>query len=67
MKYIAGGWDSYRKMCVPAGASDVQVRECRQAFYSGAAVLFQTIMVILDPAPRRLTGTCSVCRMCQKK
>lgn len=49
MKYIEGGWDSYRKMCVPADASDVQVSECRQAFFAGAAVLFSTIMVVLDP------------------
>lgn len=49
MKYVEGGWDSYRKMCIPTDAPDVQVRECRQAFYAGAAVLFQTIMVVLDP------------------
>lgn len=47
--FIAGGWDSYRRMVLPADASEIQLRECRQAFYAGASVLFETIMVTLDP------------------
>lgn len=49
MKYIQDGWDSYRRMCVPDGASESQLRETRQAFFAGAAVLFSAIMVTLDP------------------
>lgn len=48
MKYIEAGWDSYRRL-LPADAGEVQVNETRQAFYAGAAILFRTIMVTLDP------------------
>lgn len=48
-KYIESAWINYRAMIVPADAGDVQVNETRQAFYAGAACLFQTIMVMLDP------------------
>ena len=36
MKYIQNAWERYRKMCVPAEATDAQVRESRQAFFAGA-------------------------------
>lgn len=51
MKYIERGWDSYRKMVVPADAPQVQIDETRQAFYAGAAILFTTLMQpgVLDP------------------
>jgi hypothetical protein len=49
MKYIEKGWQSYRNMVLPSGASDVQVKECRQAFYAGAAILLESIMATLDP------------------
>jgi len=48
-KYIQLGWDSYLDLVVPKGASDVQIAETRQAFFSGAAVLFEGIMRMLDP------------------
>lgn len=48
MKYIANGWKSYQKLVLPADAPEIQVRECRQAFYGGAAVLFETLMMSLD-------------------
>ena len=49
MKAIARGWDSYRTTVVPIHASKVQVNETRQAFYAGAAILYETIMRMLDP------------------
>lgn len=49
MKAIEQGWKSYRELVVPDDASDVQIRETRQAFYAGAAILFQALMVALDP------------------
>lgn len=49
MKYIQGGWESYRRNCIPADAPDIQLRECRQAFFAGAAVLLKSIMATLDP------------------
>lgn len=46
---IARGWKSYRRLVVPADASETQVAETRQAFFSGAAILFESIMLALDP------------------
>jgi hypothetical protein len=48
MKHIEAGWQSYLKLVVPAGASPVQISETRQAFYAGAAILMQKIMLIMD-------------------
>jgi hypothetical protein len=47
-KPIEAGWKSYRKLVIPKEATDVQIRECRQAFYAGAAILFKGIMGALD-------------------
>lgn len=48
-KYIEPGWQGYRNVVLPADASDVQLQECRQAFFAGAAILMQSIMQTLDP------------------
>ena len=47
-KYIQSGWASYQKCVIPEDASPVQIKETRQAFFSGAAVLFWTLMTGLD-------------------
>lgn len=49
MKIIEEGWKKYRAMVVPANAGEVQIAETRQAFYAGAAVLFESLMRSLDP------------------
>lgn len=49
MKFIQAGWDSYRTIVLPPHVSPVQLEETRQAFFSGAAILFKTIMKTLDP------------------
>lgn len=36
-------------MVIATDASEIQVKETRQAFFAGAAVLFETIMKVLDP------------------
>ena len=48
MKYIEDQWNSYRAMCVPKDASEVQVKETKQAFYAGASILFTFLMQTLD-------------------
>ncbi len=48
-KYIKDGWDSYHKIVVPDDASETQVKDTQQAFFAGAAVLWQSIMLTLDP------------------
>jgi hypothetical protein len=57
MKYIKQGWDSYHKLVVPLDASSVQVSETKQAFYSGAAILFQALMLTLDPGDGTIEPT----------
>lgn len=36
------------KCVIPEDASPVQIKETRQAFYSGAAILFSVLMMDLD-------------------
>jgi len=52
MKYIKQGWDSYYKLVIPPDAPDIQVSETKQAFYAGAAILFQALMRTLDPGEK---------------
>lgn len=47
-KIIKAGWESYLKNVIPKKASIVQITECERAFYGGAAVLFHSIMAIID-------------------
>ena len=49
MKPIAKGWESYRRMVVPADAPPNQVEETRKAFFAGASILFEALMLALDP------------------
>ena len=49
VKLIESGWRSYRHEIISKAASDVQISETRQAFYAGAALLFHSIMKILEP------------------
>jgi hypothetical protein len=46
---IAAGWDGYRKMVIHPQAPEIQLSECRMAFYAGATVLMEAIMKCLDP------------------
>ena len=48
-KYIAMGWESYRKHVLPADAPEIQIKECKQAFFSGGAILYTAIMNVLSP------------------
>lgn len=36
MRTIAAQWESFRAAVYPPGTSDVQLQECRRAFYAGA-------------------------------
>lgn len=66
-KMIEAGWDSYRRMCVPPDAGEVQVRETRQAFYAGASVLFEGIMCVLEPGEDPTTADMKVFDNLQKE
>jgi hypothetical protein len=48
-KPIAAEWFSYRTCVIPSNAPDIQVRECRMAFYAGAQAFFGIMMKYLDP------------------
>jgi hypothetical protein len=46
---LANAWKTYRRRIIPATAPDVQIQECRRAFYGGAEALLQQIANGLDP------------------
>lgn len=46
---IAKAWEGYRLLVIPANASEVQVIECRRAFYGGAVSLFGAVLSGLTP------------------
>jgi hypothetical protein len=37
---VAEMWEDYQLKVVPAEAPEIQVRECRRAFYAGAASMY---------------------------
>lgn len=41
-RMIERGWKSYARL-IPDGADDVQIAETRQAFYAGAAIIFEAL------------------------
>lgn len=47
---IRNKWLSYRAEVVPLNAPQIQVDECRRAFYAGATALFFAVLSRLDPA-----------------
>lgn len=47
-KPIQKAWQSYERLVLPSNAPEIQRRETRQAFYAGAAVLFEALMRGLD-------------------
>ena len=48
MKIIEKGFEGYRKMAMHKDAPPIQIDECRKAFFSGAAILFASIINMLD-------------------
>ncbi len=44
-KHIEKAWEKYRLLAVPNDASETQVNETRQAFFAGASVLFNAILM----------------------
>lgn len=48
-RIIQAGFEAYRITAMSPRAPDVQVRECRMAWFAGAQHLFSSIMNVLDP------------------
>lgn len=48
-KVVQGGWLAYEFLTGIRNMSEVQRRECRRAFFSGAQHLFASILTILEP------------------
>lgn len=44
---IADLFASYRKHVIPPGAPDIQVTECRAAFYAGAGSMLETLLHVI--------------------
>ena len=47
---IHGAWEGYRQAIILKDAPEVQITECRRAFYAGAHTLMTLIMGNLNPA-----------------
>lgn len=47
-KLIEAGWQAYRMLSLPPNAPEIQVKECRLAYFFGAQHLFASIMGVLD-------------------
>jgi hypothetical protein len=45
---IENGWESYLKEVIPKGASQIQVIECKRAFYAGAGTMKSLLTTIGD-------------------
>jgi len=47
-KIVEAGWQAYRMLAIPPNAPEIQVRECRLAYFFGAQHLFASMMGVLD-------------------
>jgi hypothetical protein len=47
-KLIEAGFVGYRQFVLPADAPQIQIDECRLAFFAGAQHLFASIMAVMD-------------------
>lgn len=50
-KLIEAGWAGYKLAVLPKNASEIQISECRLAFFVGCQHLYGSIMSMLDPGP----------------
>jgi len=48
MGLIEKSWEQYKNMVIPKNAPEIQITECRQAFYAGASILFTSIIMFLE-------------------
>jgi hypothetical protein len=53
---ILSAWKSYEVMVLPKEASEVQKSETKQAFFAGAATIFQALMAGLSDGPEETEG-----------
>ena len=44
IKGIGEAWAGYFGNVIPAGAGDVQIEECKRAFYAGGAAMFSAVL-----------------------
>ena len=49
MGKMAEQWSDFRQLVYPPGTSDIQITECRRAFYAGAKAFQHIIMNLLTP------------------
>jgi hypothetical protein len=47
-KIIEAGFVGYRQFVLPPDAPQIQIDECRWAFFAGAQHLFSSIMAVMD-------------------
>jgi hypothetical protein len=48
MKHIEQQWLEYQRQVLPADASEIQIRECKRAFFAGARALETLLLTHLE-------------------
>lgn len=54
-KLIEAGWMTYRYLVMQAAAPQIQIDECRMAFFAGAQHLFGSILALVSEGGRDAT------------
>lgn len=49
MKLVETAWNDYQRRVIPPKASQVQVDECKRAFYAGCGELLSILIRVLSP------------------
>jgi len=67
MKMIEAAFNDYREQVIPADAPDVQVAECRNAFFAGVGIMFHLIATIAhtDDSPETVSKEADILKSVQ--
>ncbi len=64
---IEKNWLDYRANVVPPQADETQVTETRRAFYAGAAILFSSLIDMLEPGAEATDADFKMMRSIQQE
>lgn len=69
MKMIEAAFNDYRESVIPENASEVQVRECRNAFFAGVGIMFHVFQTIAhtDDKPETISREAEILESVQKE
>lgn len=64
---IEAAFQDYKEQIIPADAPDVQVAECRNAFFAGVAIMFHVFQTIAhtDDSPETIANEADILKSVQ--